>query len=205
MPLDPWDVLQKSLVFSAQPWLNVYRDAVKLPGGRILDDFYQVVLPEFAVAVPVSDAGELVMVRGYKHGLGRVSLGAPAGYIEPGEAPLEAAKRELLEETGYSASEWHTLGRFMVDGNRQCGMAHLFLARHAARVSAPNLGDANEEVEVELVSFEEFFQAVRSADVALLPTVCAVSLAMLFDQYLDANGSDVETSGNATAGSHRTD
>ena len=118
MSLDSWKLLQTTQVFCAAPWLTVRCDTAELPGGRIVDDFYRVVLPDFAVVVPLTDANEMVMVRGYKHGLGRVSLSAPAGYVDPGESPLEATKRELLEETGYAASEWHELGRFIVDGNR---------------------------------------------------------------------------------------
>jgi len=180
MQLDPWKTLETSLVFSAPPWLNVYREKVELPDGHTLDDFYRVVLPDFVVAVPMTDAGELVMVRGYRHGPGRVSLGAPSGFLEPGESPLQAAQRELLEETGYTASEWHRLGSFVMDGNRQGGTAHIFLACNARLASIPaNNPDPNEALEVELVSTSHFFGAVSEGDVALLATVGAVSLAML--------------------------
>ena len=183
MPLRPWNLLQKSLVFSALPWLEIYREAVELPDGRVLDDFYRVELPEFSVTVPVTDEGELVMVRGYKHGVGRVSLSVPSGYLVTGESPLEAAKRELLEETGYSASEWHKIGRFLVDGNRHCGLGNLWLARHAIKTAEPSQPDPNEEVEVHLVDRASFFEAIRTEEVAQLTTACAVSLALLFEQY----------------------
>jgi len=180
MQVDPWKTLESSLVFSALPWVNVYRDRVELPDGRTLDDFYRVVLPDYAVVVPMTEAGELVMVRGYRHGLGRVSLGAPSGFVEPGESPVQAAQRELLEETGYVASEWQQLGSFVVDGNRHGGTAHLFLARSARQASTgANNPDPNEAFEVELVSPRHFFDSVSEGDVALLATVSAVSLAML--------------------------
>src|SRR5579871_1550323 len=92
----PWKVLSRDLLLSAMPWLNVYREKVQLPTGRVLDDFYRVVLPDFAAVVPITPTGELVLVRGYKHGLGRIALGTPAGMIHPGEEPLAAARRELL-------------------------------------------------------------------------------------------------------------
>jgi ADP-ribose pyrophosphatase len=180
MKLDPWKTLEASLVFSAPPWVNVYREKVELPDGRTLDDFYRLVLPDFAVVVPMTEAGELVMVRGYRHGPGRVSLGAPSGYVEPGESPLQAAQRELLEETGYVASEWQRLGSFVVDGNRQVGTAHLFLARNVRQASTgANNPDPNEALQIELVSARHFFGTVSEGDVALLATVGAVALAML--------------------------
>jgi ADP-ribose pyrophosphatase len=180
MQLDPWKTVETSLVFSAPPWLNVYREKVELPDGHTLDDFYRVVFPDFVVAVPMTELGELVLVRGYRHGPGRISLGAPSGFIKPGESPLQAAQRELLEETGYTASEWRRLGSFVMDGNRQGGTAHMFLARNARQSSiCANNPDPNEVLEAELVSLPRFLGAVSDGDVALLATVGAVSLAML--------------------------
>jgi ADP-ribose pyrophosphatase len=173
--------------------LAVRCDTVELPGGRVVDDFYRVVLPDFAVVVPLTDANELVMVRGYKQGLGRVSLSAPAGYVDPCESPLEGAKRELLEETGYAAPEWHELGRFIVDGNRHCGVAHLYLARHATKAAAASQADPDEILELELVRPERFFDLVRAGDVALLPAVSAVCLALLFDKYGGDKSRDLAT------------
>ena len=178
MQLDSWKRLESSLLLSALPWLRVYRERVELPDGRTLDDFYRIVLPDFAVVVPVTEAGELVMIRSYRHGPGRVSLNAPAGLINPGESALQCAQRELLEETGYAASDWRHLGSFVVDGNRQCGTAHFFLARGARCVSVVNNPDPNEVVEVELVRPQDFLAAVSRGEVALLASVGAVSLAM---------------------------
>src|SRR5258705_12274310 len=101
-------------------------------------------MPEFAMVVPVTPAGELVMVRGYKHGPRKVCLSAPDGMIEPGESPLRAARRELLEETGYEAAEWVRLGAFIVDSNRQGGTAHLFLAKDVMQVRTKRDDDVEE-------------------------------------------------------------
>src|SRR5205823_5989712 len=89
--------LKKSDILERQPWLALYQDAVRLPSGRCLDDFYRVVLPDYVLVAAFTPTGQLVMVRGYKHGLGRVSLFAPAGHLDPGEEPLQGARRELFE------------------------------------------------------------------------------------------------------------
>jgi len=177
--MDPWELLDASLLMSKSPWLRVYQETVRLPSGRILDDFYRVVLPDFAVAVTLTVDKQLVMVRGYKHGLKRVCLSAPAGLVEVGESPLETAQRELMEETGYQTSNWQYLGRFVVDGNRQCGTAHLFLARDAIQVTDGNTGDETENVQVELIKPNEFLRHIKSNEIALLATVGAVGLAMM--------------------------
>src|SRR6266568_1179635 len=122
--LRPWQLLRTELLIERPPWFAIQQDVVQLPSGRVLNDFYRVVLTDYAMVAAVTPEGRLVMVRGYKHGLGRISLAAPAGFVEPGEPPLEAARRELFEETGYVADDWQSLGSFLTDGNRHCGTGH---------------------------------------------------------------------------------
>jgi len=89
-----WKRLDARVVLSAAPWVSVYQEQVQLPGGRVLDDFYRVVLQDFVAVVASTATDQLVMVRCYKHGLGQVVLSVPAGYMEGGEPPLAAAQRE---------------------------------------------------------------------------------------------------------------
>jgi ADP-ribose pyrophosphatase len=172
----PWKVLEQRELLSAPPWLSVYRERVQLPSERIIDDFYRVVLPDFAVVLPVTATGEILMVRGYKHGLGRATLTVPAGLMNPGEAPLDAARRELLEETGYEAAEWKPLGTFIVDGNRQCGTMHLFLARNA-RATRPPQHDDTEVLYTELMQREQVLEALRAGEIATLAGAAAFTVA----------------------------
>lgn len=176
--VQPWKLLSGELVFSAAPWVQVYRESVQLPSGRVLDDFYRVVLPDFAVVVAQTTERQLVAVRGYKHGIGRVVLSVPGGLVDPGESPLQAAQRELLEETGYAAPDWRCLGSFVVDGNRQCGTMHVFLARQAAW-STQRRADETEEVEVDLISPQLLADAVRNGEITHLATATAIALAMM--------------------------
>jgi len=144
----------------------------------VRDRFHHIVLPEYAVVVPVTGDGRFVMVREFKQGPGAIVLNAPAGGLHPGEDPLDAARRELLEETGYAAGDWRALGSFVVDGSTGCGRAHLFLARGAAPVAAPQL-DATEEIDVVVLDEAALRDALRSAEIPMLPTACAVGLALL--------------------------
>ncbi len=88
--------------------LHVRRDTVRLPNGRLAVREY-VEHPGAVTIVPLLDSGELLMERQYRYPLGRELYELPAGKIDPGEATLDAAKRELLEETGYVAGEWRYL------------------------------------------------------------------------------------------------
>jgi ADP-ribose pyrophosphatase len=173
-----WKTLDRDLILSSPPWLDVYRERVQLPTGRVIHDFYRVVLPDFAVVVPVTDAGEVVMVRGYKHGLGRVNLSPPAGLLNPGEEPLAGARRELLEETGYEAEHWEPLGSYVVDGNRQCGTMHLFLAKGARQVRAAH-DDEMEPLRVELLSRARLVEVLRAGEIGNLAGAGSAALALV--------------------------
>ena len=105
-----------------------------------------------------------------------ISLSCPAGYIEGGEEPLAAAKRELREETGYEAEDWAPLGHYVVDGNYGICTEHVFLARDARRVSEPASGDL-EEIEVVTVPRAQITQVLRRGEIVQLSSVAAVALA----------------------------
>ncbi|MCL4545716.1 MAG: NUDIX hydrolase [Chloroflexi bacterium] len=136
-----WTRLQRSLCFDASPWLRLFRDEVRLPSGVTVDGYYQIEARDFAMVFALTHLREVLCLRGYKYALNALDIQLPAGYLEGDEDPLLAAKRELLEETGYEAESWQALGRAIVDGNRGCGRGYFYLARGARYVTEPNAGD----------------------------------------------------------------
>jgi ADP-ribose pyrophosphatase len=171
-----WRVRQRQLVLNADPWLRVWREDLALPDGRDVDRFFTIEMPDYVVIVATTQDGRILTLRGYKHGPRRVCTSLPAGFIEAGEEPLDAARRELLEETGYQAERWETLGSFVNDGNRGGGSGHLFLARGARPVTAPHSGDL-ERATVELFSLAELLHAAAHGDIGDIPNAAALGLA----------------------------
>lgn len=154
------------------------REAVRLPTGRVIPDFYRVVLPDFVVCVVRTVEGLYPVVKGYKHGLGGVTLSPPAGQIDAGEDPLAAAQRELREETGYEAHDWRLVGRYVVDGNRQCGTMYLYTARDAQLVAAP-VADELEPLEVACLTRAELLEALVAGRFQTLPGMAGMALGLL--------------------------
>ena len=85
-----------------------------------------------------------MILRCYRHAIGEVTLTMPGGMIEESESPLAGIQRELLEETGYKAKEWKSLGVFLGNSTRGCGTYHLFFATGAYSVQEPDSGDLEE-------------------------------------------------------------
>ncbi|NES93191.1 NUDIX hydrolase, partial [Okeania sp. SIO2B9] len=95
--LKKWKLLQSRLVINNK-WCQVRQDEVELPNGKIIDDFFVNVRPDIALVFPVTVRQEIVFVRQYRHGVGKVLLELPAGSFNPQvEIPEVAASRELTE------------------------------------------------------------------------------------------------------------
>lgn len=161
--LTPWHVLERKQLVQ-RSFITLWEERVRIGNGREIDDFCIIDSPDWAAVLCVTDAGHVVLVRQYRHGCRGESLELPAGALEPGELPLAAAQRELLEETGYAAERWEPLLRASIDPARQSGNAHFFCALGARRVAEPRL-DGSEDLSALLVSPSELLGLVDSGQV----------------------------------------
>ena len=172
----PWKTLARRVLLRRPPWLEVGEEDVLLPDGRVVENFSWITGRDFAIVVPLTADDHTVLIRSYKHGIRGISRSFPAGYLEAGEDPLAGAKRELLEEAGWAADEWTSLGRFIVDGNYGSGTMHAFLATGAKAVAEPESGDL-EEMELERVPWDEAVAALERGDLKQLASAAALGLA----------------------------
>lgn len=176
--MKPWEILERKEVLDASPYLKLFRETIQTECGKRVDDYYTIDQRDFVEIFALVNLLEVLCIRHYKHGAKRINLGLPAGYIENGEAPLSAAQRELLEETGYSAKEWLPLGTFVVDGNRGCGNVHVFFASDLVKIKEPDPDDL-EVITLELVSLEKFPDLLANGDVATLGAAIGIALGLL--------------------------
>ncbi len=172
----PWEIVATREVYNAPPWLAVSVQTVRLPDGRVVDDYHHVDMPDYAIVYAETSNGSVLVERQYKHGIGKVTLALPAGLIKAGESPLRAAQRELREETGYEAGDWRSMGSFVPNSNYGCGRAHLFRAASARCVTDPNAGDL-EDIEIIRMSPADLLQAVRTGEVGSVSMVAAIAMA----------------------------
>lgn len=175
--MTPWRTIARQEVLRFGRYLTVERHQVGLPDGRIIEDWAWLTMPDFVNVVPVTSDGRAVCFRQTKYAVRGVSLGVVGGYIEPGEAPLAGAQRELQEETGYTASQWIPLGEYPVDGNRGAGTACPFLALGAAEIGG-RIADDLEEQELILLSRAELADGLDSGAFKAMPWALTVALAL---------------------------
>jgi ADP-ribose pyrophosphatase len=152
--------------------LKVRCDRVRLPdGGEATREYIR--HPGAVAIVPLFDDGRVLLERQFRYPHRRTFIEVPAGKLDPGEPPLDTAKRELLEETGYAAQEWTRLGTMHTAIAYTDEAIELFLAKKLSRKGEAKL-DAGEFLETLIVPFEEAIAMVRDGRITDSKSVCSL-------------------------------
>lgn len=153
--MEKWKTLDSEYVFK-RPWLTARRDRVMLPNGVVNDEFYILEYPTWVNVIARTVDGRFVMVEQYRHGLDDIFIELCAGVVEDGEDPLDGAKRELAEETGYEGGEWSL--QMVISGNPSVtnNLTYCYLAdgvelRHEQQL------DRTEDIGVKLLTEQELY------------------------------------------------
>ena len=174
-----WQVLATTQVLDT-PHLQVRSERVKLPNGIVLPDYYIIENRGWVGVVPVTEDGRFLINRQYKHGIGEYVLEFPAGGIDEGEDdPLVAAKRELMEESGYSAEpdKIELLTEMIANPTSAVTRIWWYLA-HDVRKTGEQKLDPAEEIENSLVTPAELLQLIHSGQFSVQGQVAAAYIAM---------------------------
>lgn len=153
--IKPWKILDSQQTFRDQ-YLGVRTDRCERPDGHIVPTYHVIQQTPWVTIVPVTDAGNVVLVREYRHAASKILIGLPGGVSDPGETDWQAvAARELAEETGYAAREFHLIGTCYPNPAIQDNELHFYLALGCTPTLQQSL-DPNEEIEVLEMPYEEF-------------------------------------------------
>jgi 8-oxo-dGTP pyrophosphatase MutT (NUDIX family) len=146
----PWRVLSSEYV-AKKPWYTVRLEKVQLPSGAVIPEYWVSEYRPWVNVVALTEDEQVVLIRQYRHGLGKVFFEIPAGTTDPEDTSLEsAARRELLEETGYGGGRWSLLMTLSANPALQNNLTYTFLAEGATRLAAAAPED-NEDIRVHLV------------------------------------------------------
>ncbi len=177
-PLQPWTVLGERDLFDYRGRIRLTVQSVRLPDGRVIDDYLQVEMRSFALVFAETPDHLVLCFRQYRHGPHRVGLSLPGGGIDHGETPAEAVRRELLEETGYASENWRELARLAINGNQGCGECVVFRATGCTKVSEPAPDDI-EEMRLEHLTREQLLVALVAGEFTVASHVAALGLGLL--------------------------
>ncbi len=175
MTLKPWKILASKHIYK-----NVRIDQCELSGGKVIEGFVLDFDCDWATVVPLTADNQVVMERQYRHGVQKTLLEIPGGVIDVEDAsPLEAAKRELLEETGYSSEKFIQIGKVYPNPANQTNSIYYFLALDVTKVAGQHL-DETEEIEVILKPLEEVICLARNGELVQSLQVSALFFALAY-------------------------
>lgn len=151
-----WKILSSEYISNHQ-YFTARKDKCETPDGKIIDEYFVVELPGTVCGLALTEEGEVIMVRQYRHPIEETLIEIPGGFIDANETHEEAMKRELKEETGYEFSTLTEVGKIAANPGVLNNFTYLFLAQGGKKTSEQKL-DKNEELEIELISLKELKQ-----------------------------------------------
>ncbi len=148
-----WKILSSEYI-SRHKYFTARKDKCEMPDGKIVPEYFVVELPRTACAVALTEEGEVLMVKQYRHPLDEVLLEVPGGFIDEDESSEEAMRRELKEETGYEFSSFTYVGKIAANPGVLNNYTDFFLAKGGKKTGEQKL-DPSEELQIEKISVAE--------------------------------------------------
>jgi ADP-ribose pyrophosphatase len=174
MNIKPWKILESHHLHK-----NVRIDTCELPNGMTIEGFV-IEYADWATILALTSQQEVVLVRQYRHGAQKVILELPGGAMEPeDESPMQSARRELLEETGYTSDKFIQIGCVSPNPANQTNLIYSFLALDAEKIAGQHLDDT-EDIEVVLKPLEEVIGMAKSGELIQSMQVSAVFFALAY-------------------------
>lgn len=161
--LSNWKILDAETLLDSR-FLKVNKEKCELPNGKIIPDFYTIWQPDWVLVLAQDSEDLWLMERQYRHGTGKVSLEFPAGIVEAGETPVDAAKRELQEECAFGGGSFEFLAELPMNPDRHRGKFFVVRATGVAQRGETHF-DSSEEIETLRFSTEEILSKMRSGEI----------------------------------------
>jgi len=159
----PWRTLQTEKLLETEI-LTVRAVRRQSQKSGVTGRFVTIDTPDWVNVIAVTDAGEILLIRQYRHGINDMALEIPGGVVDAGESPAETAQRELLEETGYAGAPPVQLGMTDVNPAIQTNKCYTFLIRHAKRIEESSL-EKYEEIDVRSTPAQEIPELISRGEI----------------------------------------
>ena len=171
-----WKILKSEYLFK-DLWFTVRKDTCERQDGKRVDPYYVYEFPTWVTAVAMTEEGQFIFEKQYRHASGLTMMEIPGGCVETDEKLEDAIARELREETGYEFSSFECLGKTSANPSTHNNWMHFYLARGGIKVAQQSL-DANEEIEVQLLSLDKVLELLRTNQIYQSMHVTALFYAL---------------------------
>ena len=163
MSVQKWETVSSEYLVK-KPWATLRVDECKLPDGRIAKEYYVLEYPNWVNVVAITADKKVIMVKQYRHSGGLISIEIPGGVIDGDENPVDAAKRELLEETGYLFQDFELVSTIYPNPATSNNVTYCYLAHGGVKVQEQDL-DEHEDIDIEFYSIEEVKQMLLKNEI----------------------------------------
>lgn len=170
-----WKVISSKDILKSK-WYHLVSEKVETHNNNIIEDYYVHLENDACAMIPVTSDGKFILVKQYKHGAQDFVLEFPAGYMDPGELPAQAAERELKEEIGYISGDIKYLGSFYPEPTKTRTKLHYYLVTNTKMGASQHL-DSTEQIEVITLNKQELLAKIQNGEINSVDTVAAVFLA----------------------------
>ena len=172
-----WSLIKSEYLFK-DLWFTVRKDTCKRPDGVVVDPYYVYEFPNWVTAVAITESGDFIFEKQYRHALGLTMMEIPGGCVDEDDDTLEdAVARELREETGYVFDSYEYIGKTSANPSTNNNWMHFFLAKGGRKISGQSL-DSNEEIEVHLLNLNEVKALLRNKEILQSMHVTALFYAL---------------------------
>jgi len=158
-----WDII-KSKRLNSYRIFSTRMDIGKSPVTGKEHDFYIIEAPAWVNVVAISADDEILLIKQYRHGIRSVTFEIPGGMVDPGESPLDAARRELLEETGFISNDWALIGHVHPNPAIQDNICFTYLARNVEQIGKPK-PEGTEDIASFLIPTSEIINLVSNGEI----------------------------------------
>lgn len=175
-----WQVLSTEYLLREGAWCTVRRDTVQIPSGVVIPHWYVFEFPTWANVIAVTKEEKIVLISQYRHGLGETYYELPAGMVDPtDDSPMDGAKRELEEETGYGGGRWSLYMTVSPNPSNHNNLQYTFLAEDV-ELAVDRHPEESEDIEVHLFTKEEVREILEQGQI-----IQALHLAPLWKYFAE--------------------